>query len=177
MNTWRLSYVEYWELGKVTDLWRNHASQFRHVSTSMSMHDTKGLLGPVKKIRAVAKENRWRRTQLREEIHEKSFRCLVQSFEWKFEILVQMQLKSIIFDVENLLCPQGCCRKRTLRALCGELTEEGPWYRLEVDDKERALYHHPFPDLETKRKVKVLVLGLDDESEKKIFMNYWGLEV
>lgn len=180
-NVWRLSFVEHWEMGEEKDLWYSYIGHFRHISTHMSLTDAADLPWSIDRTRADGKSKGWNRTQMTNAIHEANLRCLANAFEWKQELLDQMPLKSLIFNVENLLCPHGCCRKRVLRSLCRKMGQDGPWYRLAVDGKEGrscdATTYFVHLDIEAKRKVNVKVVGLEDDLEKEIFMEHWGLEV
>lgn len=84
-------------------------------------------------------------------------------------------LKSLVFNVENLFCPHGCCRKEALRRFCEKMAEYGPCYRLGVDENVGSSGEATTDnvvDVETKRKVVVKVVGLEDDSEKELFRKY-----
>lgn len=180
MNVWRLTYVERWEMAEEMDLWYRYKNHFRHISTHMSLNDTVDLLWAIERIRATRKLGGLSRTQMKDAIHEMNLDCLARAFEWKHELLALMNLKSLVFNVENLLCPHGCCRKRVLHSFCKEMGQDGPWYRLEANERAGRSWEvtdWDVLDVEVKRKVDVRVVGLEDDTEKKIFMKHWGLEV
>ena len=181
LNVWRLSYVEPWTERNEDAIWRTYQSYFRHISTHMSMNDTTNMLHIIKQTRADRTLGNWSRIQLKNASHEKRLAHLAHGFEWKHEILAFMNLKSMVFNVENLLCPHGCCRRRVLHSLCEEMGQEGPWYRLEYDEKAGrswdATIDNGFLDVEAKRKIDVKVVGLQNDSEKEVFIRKWGLEV
>ena len=180
-NVWRLSYVEHWKMGEEKDFWFSYARHFRRISSHMTLNDAGNMLHYIKVSRAAGKSMQWSHTLMKEEVHDSSLFCLSNSFKWKYQLLSQMKnLKSLVFNVENLFCPHGCCRKEALRSFCDEMAEYGPRYRPGVDENvgssgeattENVL------DVETGRKVVVKVVGLEDDSEKELFTKYLGLEV
>lgn len=179
-NVWRLSYVEHWEMGEEKDFWFSYARHFRHISSHMTLNDAGNMLYFIKEARAAGNSGQWSHTRMKEAVHEASLFCLGNSFEWKHELLDQMNLKSLVFNIENLLCPHGCCRKKALHIFCEEMSRGGPGYRLGVDENVGRSWEattESVLDVETKRKVDVKVVGLEDDSEKEIFMEHWGLEV
>lgn len=183
MNVWRLSYVKHWANAEKLSVWCTYAHHFRHITTHISMNDAGNMLHLTKKTKALGKSQDGSYTQRRKHNHRFSLHFLIQTFRVKQLVLAQMHpnLKSLVFNVENLYCPSGCCRDRVLCFLCQELGQEGPWYRLEVDEgAERtrsATARTVVLDVEAKRKVDVKVIGLENDSEKEIFMKQWGLEV
>ena len=179
-NVWRLSFVEHWEMGEEKDLWYKYKNQFRHISAHMSLTDTDNLPWSIEQTRDLGKSKGWNRAQMRDAIHETNLRCQADAFEWTHELLQLMNLKSLVFNAENLFCPHGCCRKRVLQSFCEEMGQDGPWYRLEANEKAGRSWiatNYDVLDVEVKRMVDVKVVGLEDDSEKKIFMKHWGLEV
>lgn len=178
-NVWRLSYVYQWGEGNGA-LWKSYARHFRHITTYMSMNDAGNMIKVIKKTRAKGKELGWSTNDVKHYIHTIGSERLTQCFEWTHQILIRMNLKSLVFNVKNLFCPHGCCRKRLLRSLCEEMGQEGPWYRLKVSVYVKLKF--PITDLicldvEARCKIDVKVVGLENELEKEIFMDHWGLEV
>ena len=176
MNVWRLSFVEHWEMGEEKDLWYHYAQHFRHITTYLSMNDAGHLVNMVKSTRATGKKRGWSSNEVKRRVHHTGYSNLFESIEWRRDLLDtdRMRLKSLVFNVENLFCPSGCCRQEALEAFCEVMGQEGPCYRLEVEDK--AGNWQPL-SVEEKRKTDVKVVGLEDDLEKKIFMEEWGLEV
>ena len=168
-NVWRMSYVEHWEMGEEKDLWYTYRSHFRHISTHMSGQDAGYRLGDARRIRAIGKAQDWSRDRLQSGIHEGYLRSLVHTIDFKSALLYPMRLKSLVFNVESMNCPNACCRTKALILFCNEMGIYGPWYRKENDDKAF--------DLEVRRKTDVKVVGLEDDTEKDIFMHHWGLKV
>ncbi|CAF9911108.1 hypothetical protein IMSHALPRED_009927 [Imshaugia aleurites] len=180
-NVRRISYVEHWEMGEEKDLWYTYRTHFRHISTHMSMNDADDVLRDIKRTRATAKALNWSRDRLRSEIHAQNLRWLAHTFEFRYELLVMMKLKSLVFDVENLFCPMGCCRERALHSFCKEMRDDGPWYRKQNHEKTgrngETTTQSLISDLEAKFKTDVKVVGLEDDTEKDIFMHHWRLYV
>lgn len=179
-NVWRLPFVERWEMGEEEDLWYRYKSHFRHITTHISMTDAGHLLEETKAVRTWAKKLRWSDNEVTRCIHEWGLCNLKNSFHRRLELLCRMHLKSLVFDVGNLFCPHGCCRDRVLHSFCQEMSLYGPWYRLKcVNDAGRyweVTIYNDCLDVKTKSKIDVKVIGLEDDSEKKIFMDHWGLE-
>ena len=98
------------------------------------------------------------------------------SFVSKYELFIRVSLDSLVFDVENLFYPHGCCLKQALRSLCEEMGQDGPWYRPKVDKEAGASLGVIAPtvhlDVEAKRKIDVKVTGFENDSGKEIFMRY-----
>ena len=167
-NVWRLSCVEGWETTyNRAALWCKNAGHFRHITTHMSMNDAEDRVQGIKETRAMAKKQGWSANELESEIHKIGLGDIELDHEWRSSDLMDMNLKTLVFNVENLFCPRGCCRQRVLKSFCQSMSKAGPWYRLGVGEKE----------VKERRKTNVKVVGLEDDSEKEIFMKYWGLEV
>lgn len=131
------------------------------------MNDAGDRVQDVKKTRAMAKRQGWSTDKLERKIHKIGLEDMKSDYAWRSEELSGMQLKSLVFNVEDLFCPRGCCRHRMLEIFCKSMGREGPWHRLEADEEV----------LKECRKTRIKVLGLQDDSEKEIFMEIWGLEV
>lgn len=176
-NVWRLSYIEQWVSEEDRPLWFRYERYFRHITTHLSMNDAGNMVEVVKEMRAMAKNQNWSADELRNKIHLECIEILEMDFEEKYWLLIKMNLKSVVFNVENLFCPHGCCREDVLYDFCWQMGHAerplGPWYRLEAVEEFVDLV----PDIETKRNTDVKVVGLKNDSEKEIFMRHWGLEV
>ena len=138
-------------------------------------------------------------------IHRKLSENQRSTFEWKSDLLVRMNLKSLVFDVTSLQCPMGCCRETILETLCCSMAQEGPWYRKKPNPA--ALCRHDgiariirrgqkVPEIAQKLQTDVRVDGVymkrDKDVEKQreddgeadyrvygedeIFIGHWGLD-
>ena len=175
MNVWRLSIVEHRGMWEEKYLWYHYAQHFRHITTHMSMNNAGNRLQITKDTRATGKKENWSFDKMQRSIHETGCQYMYDTFEWRREILIEMRLKSLVFSVENLFCPSGCCRGDMIYSFCEGMGDEGPWHRLEIDKRVAELFK--LVSVEEKRKTDIKVLGLEDHLEKMIFMQRWGLEV
>ena len=175
-NVWRLSYFEQWK-GQNSSLWFSYAGYFRHITTQMSMNDVGNMVQHIKERRAFGKKHGWSAKTLQEDIHGIGLFYMDFRFEWKRRMLMRMNLKSLVFDVENLFCPHGCCREEVLEYLCECMGLIGLGYERKVDEqavKSWDALTHLFLDSETKHKTGIKVIGLENDSEMKIFKKRTG---
>ncbi|KAL9076972.1 MAG: hypothetical protein Q9161_000605 [Pseudevernia consocians] len=128
-NTWHLSFIGYWhEEGEEAQFWSRYAKFFRHISTRFCMHDVEPRdLSHITKFRHSLPDS-YAGRNLRTAIHKDRIDLLDKSFEWKRRRLVKMNLASLVFHVNDLFCPSGCCRTEILDLLCKIMGRQSPWY-------------------------------------------------
>ena len=179
-NTWHLSYIRYLPHGEESRFWRRYAKYFRHVSIRFTMNDV--LPRDLVRITNVRRSlpGSYNGRSLTDAIHDDRIFMLAKTFAWKRRLLLEMNLDSLVFDVENLFCPNGCCRTEILDILCENMGREGIWYASKPHVSMRSYFKAPnlyggcIQDIETKRQRKVEVVGLVSDEEKDIFERHWG---
>lgn len=179
-NTWHLSYIRYLPHGEESRFWRRYAKYFRHISIRFTMNDVlpRDLFRTTNVRRSLP--GSYNERTLAAAIHDDRIWMLAKTFAWKRRRLLEMNLDSLIFDVEDLFCPNGCCRSEILEILCVNMGREGIWYALKPHMTTRSFFKAPSThgqytrDIETKRQRKVEVVGLVGDEEKDIFERHWG---
>ena len=178
-NVWRISDTQQCAGINIFD---SYSSYFRHIVTSFDMRDvhpqqlmkitnyimaTLGIYGEETDSRIGT-----RRT---EAIHNLRNRALCITWAFKRMSLERMQLKTLVLDIRNLFCLNGCCRLSVIKLLCEQLGRRGPWYRLEQAISSDSLAH--FTPIEAKRSTDVKVVGLGYPQEARLIQEIWGLDI
>lgn len=102
-------------------------------------------------------------------IHQLHMKLLKDSFTVKRQVLQKMNLKSLSLDFSDLFCDILCCSRKTLLESClGTLDWTTLWSGLEQDRGS---------DLETKLRTDVRICGLNNDEEKRLVWETWGLKV
>lgn len=175
MNVWCLSNISYGPGTADTGFWGSYALYFRHITTHMSMNDVEDILPFARRWRDSDEYKPTQKDDFIFRMHTKRLYELRDGFEWKSELLIQMPLKSLVFDLENLFCPYGCCREDAILLFCHAMSEKGPWYR-KIADMRAGRTLEDTLRIEKRSKVDNKVLGMNDCTSGWIFGFEWGLE-
>ncbi|KAL9136234.1 MAG: hypothetical protein Q9175_002562 [Cornicularia normoerica] len=169
-NVWRLSSRSYAQDNKYR-LWETYAEYFRYVVTSFDARDVDEawlLELSMQQMDRVVEDSDSFDPAGTANIHQEQLRLLRDGFIAKKSILLQMNLKSLSLEFSKLFCPSWCCRREALQSCLVNLGSMGPWSRLEQEEGRIS---------ETKPRTDVMVFGLKNDEEKKLFWDTWGLKV
>ena len=170
-NTWRLSFGTVLQDEKYR-WWETYAQYFRHLVTSFDGRDADqtALLDleiEERIIICVSEDSDHFDPAGTANIHQRQLSIMKDGFIAKKNILLQMELKTLSIELEDLFCPSQCCRREALQTLLIHLGTTGPWYKLE---QERG------SDRDSKPRTDVKLLGLEGDKERKLFWDTWGLK-
>lgn len=180
-NTWHLSFIGYFPNEEESQFWCRYAKFFRHVSTRFSMNDLlpRDLVHLTRSLHSAHSCDEER--SLKDRLHDDRVDMLADTFAWKQRLLLEMDLASLVFDVENLFCPDGCCRSDMLYMLREYMGRDEPWYAVKAAGNTTRSYFRGsnprfeyFQDVRTERQMILEVVGLRDDEEKDIFEKGWG---
>lgn len=166
-NVWRLSYDTTDGKDREQAFWTQHIKLFRHVCTQFTMNDISGrnlreITHDATEVHGYADSDE--RTTM---IHDERIIALMDSWQWKADLLEKMTLKTLVLGLQDLFCPSGCCRIDTMSVRIDVMGQRGPWYLLDEDIES-------IPDVKEKLKTRVEVKGLSQEIEHKLLMRMWG---
>ena len=171
-NVWRLSSRTYTKDDRYR-LWDTFATYFRHIVTTFDTRDAD-------ETRVLDLfMARWDRDEEDSEDSDHfdqagsaafdadQLSCLRDDLVTKRKVLQHMNLKTLSFDFSQLF--NGCSfRHEALESCLEGLGSVGPWNKLD---------HEPEGDSKNKPETDVMVLGLKNKKEKKLFWETWGLKV
>ena len=168
-NTWRLSSRTFEQDDKYC-WWETYAQYFRHLVTSFDVDDADQaelLNVHIGEMERAFEDSDHFNSAGTPNIHQPQLSLMKDGFIAKKKVLLQMKLKTLSIELGELFCPSQCCRREALQMLLIHLGSTGPWYRLE---QERGR------DRDTKPRTDVKLLGLNNDEEKKVFWDTWGLK-
>ena len=118
-SVWRFSMPSQEHLGPFEkQFWQRYTPFFRRVMTTFSMTDVpnterlrQGLTYSAPQWAHLTREER------RAAIHDSLYSQQIQPWVSKLTVIAQMDLRALLIDLRELMCPQGCCRMDTLLGL------------------------------------------------------------
>ena len=171
-NTWRLSPVRFEHDDKYR-WWETNARYFRHLVTRFDFRDADQAelldvtMGEMRRMRRASEDSDHFNPAGTANTHHSQLNLMKDGFIAKKNVLLQMELKTLTIELEYLCCPMYCCRREAIQTLLLHLGTTGPWYRLEQEQGR---------DRDTKPRTDVTLRGLENDEEKKVFWDTWGLE-
>ena len=178
-NVWSISDTDVYE----KNIWETYRSYFRHIATSFDMCDVRPnpLVVPSNKnfrCRPKGDEVSCESEVMRKHAHELQFLTMLCIWSFKVDLLLSMQLDSLVLNVDHLLCPRACCRLSMIEYFCTTLGKQGPWCQSEP--ASRRSNRHAESDTQgtsTKRYTDVNVVGLRNLEEAQVVQKLWGLDI
>lgn len=101
-------------------------------------------------------------------IHREQLSLMMDALIAQRNVLLQMNLKSLLFDFWNLCWFNKFCSDKAPQHYLECLEMVGPWYRL--DQKQDK-------NLKTKPETKIIIMGPIYEKERDLLWGTWGLKV
>ena len=171
-NVWRLSSRTYTKDDRYR-LWETFATYFRHIVTTFDTRDADEtrvldlLMAGWDRDEEDSGDSDHFDQAGSAAFHANQLSCLRDDFVTKRKVLQHMNLKTLSFDFSQLF--NGCAFRHEALESCLEcLGSVGPWSKLD---------HEPEGGSKNKPETDVMVLGLKNEKEKKLFWETWGLKV
>lgn len=182
-NVWWISDVDVHGM----NIWETYRHYFRHIATSFDMRDVTGnqLLAVSNKVleRGIVGDEEasvsCESPITRKHTHDLRIATMRSIWLFKVKLLQNMQLHSLVLDVDNLLCPSACCRVSMISSLCINMGSNGPWYQKLpfswIDDS--LAESDTLGPTATKRYTDVKVIGLRNLDEARMVQRHWGLDI
>jgi len=180
-NTFRMSSgrLNLWVKGRCTThptrgFWSMYGQYFRHVRVTFDARDvdTTILLGgaldvqnrilySISLVDGIDSNGEISQTA-KEKIHKTRVMKLMLTFANKAILLRKMNLKTLEFDIGNVLCPSGCCRRPALERFVEEM--------LTSTDHSNTTYVRSW------RSEQIKLIGTWNDAEKQLAGDCWGVE-
>lgn len=180
-NTFRMSMgtVDLWVKGRRSEhpsrpFWVRYGEYFRHVRVTFDARDvdTSTLIGGAyynhheilysTLLKGRIDSNGEISQMAKEEIHKSRLMDLKTTFYNKAILLSDMDLETLEFDIGNVICPSGCCRRPSLDNF--------------IQTMFRATDHSNTTYVRSWHSERVKLLGTWNDVEKQLAGECWGVD-